>query len=47
MTKKRAARLMPSDRKAKILEAAVKFFAEEGFDASTHKLAKQIGATQP
>ena len=47
MTKKRAPRLLPSDRKAKILEAAVKFFSEEGFDGSTHDFAKKIGITQP
>ena len=29
------------------MEAAIKFFSEEGFDGSTHKFAKKIGITQP
>jgi AcrR family transcriptional regulator len=29
------------------LEAAIKFFSEEGFDGSTHNFAKKIGITQP
>jgi hypothetical protein len=47
MTRKRAAKLMPSERKAQILEAVVKFFAEEGFDASKHNFTKKIGVIQP
>jgi AcrR family transcriptional regulator len=47
MAKKRAARLPPLDRKAQILEAAIKFFAEEGFDGSTHNFARRMGITQP
>ena len=47
MSKKRAARLPPLDRKAQILEAAIKFFAEEGFDGSTHNFARKVGITQP
>jgi AcrR family transcriptional regulator len=46
-SKHRAPRLSRSDRKSQILEAAVKFFSEEGFDGSTHNFAKKIGITQP
>ena len=47
MAKKRTARLPPSDRKAQILEAATKFFAEEGFAGSTRNFARKLGITQP
>ncbi len=40
-------RLSSSDRRAQILEAAIKFFSEEGFDGSTRSFAKKIGITQP
>ena len=43
----RAPRLSRSDRRSQILEAAIKFFSEEGFDGSTHNFAKKIGITQP
>lgn len=40
-------RLASSDRRQQILDAAIKFFSEEGFDGSTHRLAKKLGITQP
>jgi AcrR family transcriptional regulator len=43
----KAKRLSSSDRRAQILEAAIKFFSEEGFEASTHAFAKKLGVTQP
>lgn len=30
-----------------ILDGAIEFFAENGFDSSTHQLAKHLGVTQP
>jgi AcrR family transcriptional regulator len=30
-----------------IIEGAIKFFAENGFDGSTHQLANYLGVTQP
>ncbi len=46
-SRQRAPRLSRSDRRSQILEAAIKFFSEEGFDGSTHNFAKKIGITQP
>jgi AcrR family transcriptional regulator len=43
----RTKRLPSSDRRTQILDAAIKFFSEEGFDGSTHMLAKKLGVTQP
>jgi AcrR family transcriptional regulator len=40
-------RLRPSDRERLIVEAAVRFFAEEGFEGQTRKLAASLGITQP
>lgn len=43
----RSARLSPSERKKLIIEEAVKYFAEVGFDAGTRPLAARLGVTQP
>lgn len=43
----RSPRLTSSDRRQQILSAAIKFFSDEGFDGSTHLLAKKMGITQP
>lgn len=43
----RSQRLSSSDRRKQILDAAIRFFSEEGFDGSTHLLAKRLGITQP
>lgn len=40
-------RLDPKEREAAILDAAITFFAEQGFDGSTRELAARIGITQP
>ena len=40
-------RLTPSDREKEIVEEAVQFFAEVGFEGKTRDLAKRIGITQP
>ena len=40
-------RLTPSDREKEIIEEAVQFFAEVGFEGKTRDLAKRIGITQP
>lgn len=40
-------RLPPVDRRAQILDAAIALFSEEGFNGSTHTLAKTLGITQP
>jgi AcrR family transcriptional regulator len=45
--KSRPRRLSSEDRRTQILQAAIEFFAEEGFDGSTHTLAKRMGVTQP
>lgn len=37
----------PSDRAETILQGAISFFAERGFDGSTRDLAVSIGVTQP
>ncbi len=42
-----ARRLSPADRKSKIVEGAIRFFAEKGIDGQTRELAKQLGITQP
>lgn len=39
-------RLPPSDREAMILEAAIDFFAENGFEAQLRELAERIGISQ-
>ena len=40
-------RLAPEDRERQILDEAVRFFAEAGFDGNTRDLAKRLGITQP
>jgi AcrR family transcriptional regulator len=40
-------RLPPELRRAKIMEAAVSFFAEAGLDGSTRELSERAGVTQP
>ena len=40
-------RLTPGDREQEIVDEAVQFFAEVGFDGKTRDLAKRIGITQP
>jgi len=40
-------RLQPNDREKLIVEEAIKFFAEVGFEGRTRDLAKRIGVTQP
>jgi AcrR family transcriptional regulator len=42
---KRRRRLDPEDREREILDAAVAFFAEVGFDGSLRDLAKRLGIT--
>ena len=43
----RSQRLAPDDRKRQILEAAVRYFAEVGFDGGTRELARRLQVTQP
>lgn len=40
-------RLPSEERRAEFVQKAIEFFAEEGFDSSTRKLAKRLGVTQP
>jgi len=40
-------RFSPQERQKMIIDGAIKFFAEHGFDGSTHQLAKFLGVTQP
>lgn len=40
-------RLSPKEREQQIVQMAVEFFAENGFEASTRDLAKVLGVTQP
>lgn len=40
-------RFSPDERRRMIIDASIEFFAEHGFDISTHQLAKHIGVTQP
>lgn len=40
-------RLQPEDRERLILDGAISFFAEVGFEGSTRELAARIGVTQP
>ena len=43
----RRQRLSPADRKRQIIEAAVSYFAEVGFDGGTRELARRLQVTQP
>ena len=40
-------RLAPTDRKRQIVQAAVHYFAEVGFDGGTRELARRLQVTQP
>jgi AcrR family transcriptional regulator len=40
-------RLDPRERERQIVEGAIRFFAEVGFDGQTRELAKRLGITQP
>jgi AcrR family transcriptional regulator len=40
-------RLRPEERERLIAQAAVRFFAEHGFEGQTRELARRIGITQP
>lgn len=40
-------RLSPEERKRRLLQKAIEYFSEEGFDGSTRELARQMGVTQP
>lgn len=44
---RRRARLSPKARKQELLDAAIQYFADEGFDGGTRGLAKRLGITQP
>lgn len=40
-------RLTPEERRKQILQAAIQYFAEVGFDGGTRDLARRLGVTQP
>lgn len=40
-------RLRPFEREQQIVQEAVRFFAENGFEGQTRKLAESLGITQP
>ena len=40
-------RLSPTDRREQIIDAAVEFFADVGFNGGTRELANRLGITQP
>ncbi len=42
-----AKRMSPEERKSALIEKATEFFSEEGFEAGTRELARQLGITQP
>ena len=44
---KKRRRLPSEERREEFVQKAIEFFAEEGFDSSTRKLAKRLGVTQP
>lgn len=44
---KRYRRLTPADRRRQIIEAAIGYFAEHGFEGATRGLAERLGVTQP
>jgi AcrR family transcriptional regulator len=46
-SKKTHQRLSPSQRRQQIVDAAIRYFSEVGFDGGTRVLAKKIGITQP
>ncbi len=43
----RRQRLSPDDRREQIIEGAIAYFAEVGFEGSTRNLAERLGITQP
>lgn len=43
----RPKRLSPEERKRTLLEKAIDYFSEEGFEGGTRELARQLGITQP
>lgn len=43
----RRTRMLPDARRNDVLEQAIRYFADEGFDGGTRGLAKRIGITQP
>lgn len=45
--KTRARRMSPAEREEAIVQGAIKFFAEVGFDGQTRELAERLGITQP
>ncbi len=45
--KSRAPRMSPAEREEAIVQGAIKFFAEVGFDGQTRELADRLGITQP
>lgn len=45
--KARAPRMSPTDREEAIVQGAISFFAEVGFDGQTRELALRLGITQP
>jgi AcrR family transcriptional regulator len=44
---RRSVRMPPEQRKRALLEQAIAYFSEEGFDVGTRELAKRMGITQP
>lgn len=40
-------RIAPADRRQQIVDAAIAYFAEVGFDGGTRELARRVGVTQP
>ena len=44
---KKPKRLSPEERKRRLLEKAIDYFSEEGFEGGTRELARQLGITQP
>ena len=44
---RRSARLSPDERRRQILDGAIAYFSEAGFDGSTRELARRLGVTQP
>lgn len=45
--KQKRTRMLPDARRQDVLDQAIRYFADEGFDGGTRGLAKRIGITQP